>query len=273
MASTTFVDKVTVVPTDWLNDVNGVVWTLFGGTSVPATARTALGLGTIATQAANSVAITGGTIAGTTITGGTVASLSSPLAVASGGTGVTTSTGTTAVVLSTGPTISGATLTGTNTITGTAAFSNTTTAPTKAKDNSSTEVATTAFVLGQTSTQAELEAGSSTTTFASPGRIQYHPSSAKAWVKCDTAGNILASYNVTSVATPSAGRLTVTFTTAFSSASYCALATVQYNLGILSAVVNNGTPPTTTTCDFICYNAASAATSPNLWYAVFYGDQ
>ena len=32
-----------------------------------ATARTSLGLGTIATQAANSVAITGGTIAGTTV--------------------------------------------------------------------------------------------------------------------------------------------------------------------------------------------------------------
>jgi hypothetical protein len=47
-----------------------------------ATSRTNLGLGTIATQAANAVAITGGTISG----------LSSPLPVASGGTGAATLT-------------------------------------------------------------------------------------------------------------------------------------------------------------------------------------
>ena len=49
-----------------------------GATTAP-TARTNLGLGTIATQAANSVAITGGSIAGIT-----------DLAVADGGTGTST---------------------------------------------------------------------------------------------------------------------------------------------------------------------------------------
>jgi hypothetical protein len=57
-------------------------------------------LGTMATQNANNVAITGGTITG----------LSSALPVASGGTGVTTSTGSGANVLGTGPSISGAVL-------------------------------------------------------------------------------------------------------------------------------------------------------------------
>ena len=76
------------------------------------TARTNLGLGTIATQAASAVAITGGTIAGATITGGTISSLSSALAVASGGTGVTTSTGSGANVLGTSPTIATPTITG-----------------------------------------------------------------------------------------------------------------------------------------------------------------
>jgi hypothetical protein len=57
--------------------------------------------GTMAAQNANAVAITGGTITG----------LSSALPVASGGTGVTTSTGSGAVVLGTSPTISGAVLT------------------------------------------------------------------------------------------------------------------------------------------------------------------
>jgi hypothetical protein len=57
-------------------------------------------LGTMATQNANAVAITGGTITG----------LSSALPVASGGTGVTTSTGSGANVLGTSPSISGAIL-------------------------------------------------------------------------------------------------------------------------------------------------------------------
>jgi len=89
-------------------------------------------LGTMSTQNANAVAITGGTIsglsslgvsgtatattfsgAGTSLTGtaaglsigGTAAGLSATLAVASGGTGVTTSTGSGNVVLSTSPTL------------------------------------------------------------------------------------------------------------------------------------------------------------------------
>lgn len=102
MASTSFTDKLTVINTDWLNDVNGTVWTLFGGATTASAGRTALGLGTMATQAASNVAITGGTITG----------LSSALPVASGGTGTTTSTGTGSVVLSTSPTITTPTFSG-----------------------------------------------------------------------------------------------------------------------------------------------------------------
>jgi hypothetical protein len=50
-------------------------------------ARQNLGLGSIATQNSNEVTITGGTVAGVVITGGTVSELSSPIPVASGGTG------------------------------------------------------------------------------------------------------------------------------------------------------------------------------------------
>lgn len=64
MASTNFIDKTTVVPTAWLNEVNGTVWTLFGAASTASAGRTALGLGTMATQNDNSVNITGGSISG-----------------------------------------------------------------------------------------------------------------------------------------------------------------------------------------------------------------
>ena len=64
-------------------------------------------LGTMSTQNANNVAITGGSI-----TGVTISTLASALPVASGGTGVTTSTGSGANVLGTSPTIASPTITG-----------------------------------------------------------------------------------------------------------------------------------------------------------------
>lgn len=88
MSNTTFVDATTTVPgtpvvSAWLNDVNDAVYEILGdGTNIPATkaaARTNLGLGTIATQNSNSVAITGGSITGIT-----------DLAIADGGTGAST---------------------------------------------------------------------------------------------------------------------------------------------------------------------------------------
>lgn len=57
------------------------------GASDASTARSNLGLASMAQQAANNVAITGGTMAGVTVTGGSVSSLGTDIAVADGGTG------------------------------------------------------------------------------------------------------------------------------------------------------------------------------------------
>ena len=46
MSSISFTDYVTVIPATWLNDVNTVVWTIFGGATTVAGARHALGLDT-----------------------------------------------------------------------------------------------------------------------------------------------------------------------------------------------------------------------------------
>ena len=72
-------------------------------------------------------------------------------------------------------------------------------------------------------TQAEMEAGSSLTVAATPGRAQLHPSACKAWVVwAQTSGTptINTSYNVTSLTDNAVGDLTVNFTTAFSTANY-----------------------------------------------------
>ena len=42
MASTTFIDKVTTVPTAWLNDVNSLVWPVFNGKTTAGTSGTIL---------------------------------------------------------------------------------------------------------------------------------------------------------------------------------------------------------------------------------------
>lgn len=76
MADTTFVNESTVIEASWLNAINDFYYTLFNSATTVSGARTALGLGTIATQDANNVTITGGSIIGIT-----------DLAIADGGTG------------------------------------------------------------------------------------------------------------------------------------------------------------------------------------------
>lgn len=70
--------------------------------------------------------------------------------------------------------------------------------------------------------QAEEEAGSSTTAFTSPGNQQYHPSAAKAWLYWEMTGahGILASYGISGIADYAVGQTTITFSTAFSSVNY-----------------------------------------------------
>lgn len=85
MPSTTFVDKITVINTPWLNDVNNLVWGVFNGATSPALARTALSLGSMALQNSSAVNITGGTISGVSIP---AASLTGQVLPANGGTGL-----------------------------------------------------------------------------------------------------------------------------------------------------------------------------------------
>jgi hypothetical protein len=75
---------------------------------------------------------------------------------------------------------------------------------------------------GTAATQAEMETGSSTTVYVSPGRAQYHPSAIKAWVRFDGTGTIAIddSYNVTSLVDNGTGDYTINWGTNFSSANY-----------------------------------------------------
>ena len=97
VANTAFTMRYDAVTNSWYpENQNFVSATPFALTLLDdanaAAARTTLGLGTIATQAASAVAITGGTIAGATITGGSISGITD-LAIADGGTGSSTASG------------------------------------------------------------------------------------------------------------------------------------------------------------------------------------
>ena len=70
-------------------------------------------------------------------------------------------------------------------------------------------------------TQAEMEAGSSTTAYVTPGRTQHHPGVAKAYGVSESNGTLASgSYNVTGVATSTTGVYTWTWDTNFADADY-----------------------------------------------------
>ena len=142
---------------------------------------------------------TNGTTTAMTISTGQVVTLAQPLPVASGGSGVTTSTGTGAVVLSISPSLTTPAL-------GTPASADFTTIA---------------------ATQVQQEAGTALTAPVTPGRQQYHPSASKAWVNFNGTGTVAirASYNVASITDNGTGDYTVNFSTAFSSANYSAVLT------------------------------------------------
>ena len=74
---------------------------------------------------------------------------------------------------------------------------------------------------GPAASQAEMEAGTSTIAFVTPGRQHFHPSAAKCWGEfLANSTTIETSYNITSVADTATGAMTVTIATDFSSVDW-----------------------------------------------------
>lgn len=85
---------------------------------------------------------------------------------------------------------------------------------------------------GMVAAQADQETATSTTTVVTPGRQHFHPSASKCWLKCDHAGNVDASYNITSITDTGTGVVTVTIATDFSSAHYALNVSVGTAVGV-----------------------------------------
>jgi hypothetical protein len=125
-------------------------------------------------------------------------------------------------------------------------------------------------MLGDSATQAQMEEGTNIYTFATPANVQWHQSAAKAWIKCDAAGAISVSYNVTSIADDGPGLVTVTIANDFSSANYVPIVS-PIGDGLLYAVIRS-TGLAAGAFTARCVNDANAATDPDAWSIVCFGD-
>jgi hypothetical protein len=131
-------------------------------------------------------------------------------------------------------------------------------------------------------TQAEQEAGSSTTAVVTPGRQHFHPSAAKFWVKATgNSTTIVVSYNMTSWANTATGQATGTIATDFSSADWCGQVSILDATSAWDATFTTGCGFGTMAagtfrvdCSTMTDGATAAAAfnNPDSWHAIGYGD-
>lgn len=135
--------------------------------------------------------------------------------------------------------------------------------------------------VGVAAVQSDQETATSTIKFVSPGTQQYHPSACKAWVTAGVTGNILASYNITSLTDTGTGDIAVTINVDFSSATYAvAMAVQRINSTAAEANERIGTIKTASLAagsfSMDCWDTTTTTNmvkDPTTWHAVCFGDQ
>lgn len=105
---------------------------------------------------------------------------------------------------------------------------------------------------------------------AADGSRRYDPGAAKAWIKCDAAGSIQASYNVTSITDNGTGDVTVTIATDFSSADYAVIATCLYP-GFVSASVAAQAAGSVQVKNWTTSGGLNAVADPTNYYIACFG--
>jgi len=123
--------------------------------------------------------------------------------------------------------------------------------------------------------QAQQETGTSTAVYVSPGTQEFHPSAAKFWVNADTAGNVDASYNVTSVTDTGTGQLTVTIATDFSSANWACLATMEFSMsdGNFKSIAVDTIAAGSVLVEVWKESGTDSTSDPTAWHVAGFGDQ
>lgn len=128
-------------------------------------------------------------------------------------------------------------------------------------------------------TQSDQETATSTTTYVSPGRQQFHPSACKAWGRFDGTGTpaYAASYNMdASITDNGTGDWTVSFATDFSGASaYALVGMTRRAAGTASGVLNfdASVAPAAGTCRILSLDGGSTLVDKDIVTFVAFGDQ
>ena len=131
---------------------------------------------------------------------------------------------------------------------------------------------TTLYGQADNASQSDMETGTSTTKVVVPGVQRYHPMHPKAWAYVSVSGTtptLTASSGISGVARDSQGRFTVTFSTAFSSANFCVLATAARTDGVL---VLSNIARTTTTAQ-VLIQALDGTSTDASYHIMVLGDQ
>ena len=128
----------------------------------------------------------------------------------------------------------------------------------------------TAVVAPTVATQADQETATSTTVLVTPGRQQYHPSAAKAWLQAGTTGNIDASYNITSVTDDGVGLITVTLATDFSGGAYAIVSGCRNAGNRIILITSHAAGSFAARAE---NTSAQAADDPVNWFFACFGDQ
>lgn len=124
-------------------------------------------------------------------------------------------------------------------------------------------------------TQTEQEAGSSLTARVTPGNQHFHQSAAKAWGKISGAATpvVEASYNVSSAVKNGTANFSVNWTTPFSSANYCVVATGFEDGTGGNVVTCTVRAQTASSVTFVFFNSAGTAVNPDWFNVLAFGDQ
>lgn len=140
--------------------------------------------------------------------------------------------------------------------------------------------------LGPLATQAEMEAGASTTVVVTPGRQHFHPGMAKVIGKATVAAGVPSlqtppAYNMTSITDTGAGQITWTIATDFSSAQWACQVSIERAATALAvtslgytAIRNAGQAAGTLLQEAWDGTATTAVQEdPTAWHMVGFGDQ
>lgn len=122
--------------------------------------------------------------------------------------------------------------------------------------------------------QTEMEAASDNTKMVTPANANWHPGVAKAWIKCNYAGAVQASHNITSITDSGTGQVTITIGTDFSSADYAVVCTnLNWDARLSHVRTQNAGSLLILTSTFNYTNPPPADADATNLFVVCYGDQ